>query len=371
MEQASNGNSREDLAELVDVDAMTVARLTREMREAAQSMERREARFLVDAYYQIQESRQRHSNQRTAGYGEDEPPYMLVDWLAAHTASIELRLANLLKAYANGNPVGVWSQTICGIGPIIAAGLLAYIDITRAPTVGHIWRYAGLDPTHTWLGKEGAKKLVREHLGGREKGPVTFEEIAKVANAVNRKPENVLALMERPTQSGAVRPQTVATLVSVLAAQPWCANLKTLCWKIGESFVKVSGRDADIYGHLYIERKLREQALNEAGMYADQAARALATKNYKRGNADDDEDEERSWKTCAEWYEQGKLPPAHIHARAKRWAVKLFLAHWHEVRFVHEYDVLPPKPYILTEAGGHSHKIEVPNWPDWAKHLKP
>jgi hypothetical protein len=28
--------------------------------------------------------------------------------------------------------------------------LLARIDIVKAPTAGHIWRYAGLDPTVRW-----------------------------------------------------------------------------------------------------------------------------------------------------------------------------------------------------------------------------
>ena len=32
-------------------------------------------------------------------------------------------------------------------------------------------------------------------------------------------------------------------------------DLKELCWKIGESFVKVKGNPADIYGKIYEERK--------------------------------------------------------------------------------------------------------------------
>ena len=49
-----------------------------------------------------------------------------------------------------------------GIGPVIAAGLLANIDIKQAPTVGHIWRFAGLDPTNKWIGKKGAETLIDE-----------------------------------------------------------------------------------------------------------------------------------------------------------------------------------------------------------------
>lgn len=171
---------------------------------------------------------------------------------------------------------------------MIAAGLLAHIDITKAPTVGHIWRFAGLDPTVTWA--KGQKR-------------------------------------------------------------PWNASLKVLAWKIGESFVKVSGHDSDFYGHLYLERKAREQAKNEAGAYAEQAAAMLTKKRFR--------DETGAKKA----YESGKLPPGHIHARAKRWAVKLFLSHWHHVAYESHYGTLPPKPYILTIEGGHAHRIDVPNWP--------
>lgn len=283
-----------------DVDLLTVARLTREQKALAAAMGRTEARFLVDSYYQIQDYRKAAANQARAGLAEDEPAYPLVDWLSSHTASIELRLKNLLGAYASGNPVGEWSQSICGIGPVISAGLLAHIDITRAPTAGHIWRFAGLDPTVTW--------------GKGER-------------------------------------------------RPWNAKLKTLCWHAGECFVKVSNNDADFYGHLWAQRKAYEQARNEAGDYAAQAAEILATKKFKAKPVDPDcEAAEQDFKRASEWYAQGLLPPAHIHARSKRWTVKLFLAHWQEVAWEAQYGVKPPKPYVIEHLG-HVDRIAVPNWP--------
>lgn len=62
------------------------------------------------------------------------------------------------------------------------------------------------------------------------------------------------------------------------------------------------------------------------------------------------------------YYEAGRLPPAHIHSRAKRWAVKLFLAHWHAVAYRAHFQENAPKPYILTQPG-HAHEVHVPNWP--------
>ena len=291
----------ESIAEIADVDLLTVARLTREMKAQAAGMGRQEARYLVDAYYQIQDYRKASANQERAGEQDvDEAPLALVGWLSGHMATLELRIKNLLGAYGAASPVGAWSQSICGIGPVISAGLLAHIEIEKAPTAGHIWRFAGLDPTSSW--------------GKGEK-------------------------------------------------RPWNADLKCLCWKIGESFVKTSGMASDFYGKLWIERKAYEQGRNDRGELADQAAQILATKTFKRAPVKaGSEDAVEDFKRAAAWYAEGKLPPAHIHARAKRWTVKLFLAHWQHVAWESTYGTPPAKPYVIDH-GGHVHEIRVPNWP--------
>jgi DNA modification methylase len=81
--------------------------------------------------------------------------------------------------------------------------------------------------------------------------------------------------------------------------------------------------------------------------YYDQAATKL--EKFKIGKTTD------AYKA----YSIGKLPPAHIHARAKRYAVKLFLSHLHETMHEIEHGTTPPLPYALAHLG-HAHKIEVP-----------
>ncbi len=260
-------------------------RLNKDVKDAAATLSRDEVRFLVDAYYIWQEQRKRSDNQIRA-LTESEEPHEVIQWLSGNALMLEKSVQRILGTYTESSELGRWSRSIVGIGPVIAAGLMAHIDITKAPTVGHIWRFAGLDPTVTWEKKQ---------------------------------------------------------------KRPWNADLKTLCWKIGESFVKVSGHDEDIYGHIYIERKEQEIAKNETGDFSDQAERALERKKYGKDTK------------AREFYEKGQLPPAHIHARAKRYAVKLFLAHWHHVAYELEYHEPPPKPYILTQEG-HTHYIAPPNW---------
>jgi hypothetical protein len=131
--------------------------------------------------------------------------------------------------------------------------------------------------------------------------------------------------------------------------RPWNASLKRLCFLIGESFVKVSNNSSDTYGRFYKERKAWETERNARGEYADQAVKALAEKNFR---ADTD---------ARKHYEAGHLPPARIHLRAKRYAVKLFIAHLHEVMWFTEFNTLAPLPYVLDHVAGHSHYVGIPN----------
>ena len=294
-------------------DLESIVRLSRDLREAAQTMTAREARYLVDGYYQIQDQRIRSAAQiRSAG----DEPHAVLAWFMGQNELLERNIKRALDAYGDRSIVGQWSKSIIGIGPVLSAGLLAHLDLEpwrcavahgdpktkpcrpetphdamcarfRVNTVGQIWRFAGLDPTQRW--------------GKGEK-------------------------------------------------RPWNARLKVLCWKIGESFVKTSGHPEGFYGRLYVERRAREDARNVAGLYADQAAASLTEKRWRDGTA-----------TRAK-YEAGLLPDARLLLRAERWTVKLFLAHWFTVAYRERFGTLPPKPYVLAQLG-HAGEIQVPKWP--------
>jgi hypothetical protein len=206
-------------------------------------------------------------------------------WLAHNRESLENEVRRTLDAYSAAKPAGAWARSIVGIGPVIAAGLLANIDIKRAPTVGHVWRFAGLDPTTKW--SKGTKR-------------------------------------------------------------PWNGSLKRLCFLIGESFVKVSNNENDTYGKIYKARKEYELRKNEAGDYAEQAAASLSAKKF---GADTQ---------AKKHYESGKLPPARIHLRSERYAVKRFLYDMFAVMYFVEFNQMPPKPWIITH-GGHTHYVPPPN----------
>ena len=262
---------------------VAVAKLTKDIRTAARTIKDNEARYLVTTYYAVQENRKATANQIRALEAAGQPHDVLDHFLNQYS-TIERSIKRVLDIYTDNHPIGQWMKDITGIGPVITAGLLAHIDITKAPTVGHIYSFAGLVPGQKW-GK-GQKR-------------------------------------------------------------PWNAELKKLLWLLGESFVKVSNREDDVYGKYYRERKEQEIALNEQGGFAEQAQAMLKSKDIGKNTE------------AYKWYSEGKLPPAHIHARAKRYAVKLFLSHLHEIWYEDEYGIKPPQPYAIAHLG-HAHRIEPP-----------
>jgi hypothetical protein len=266
-----------------DETLISVQRLSRDLAIAAATLSDLEARFLVDAYYAMQNNRKRTSNQTLAMKNE---PHNVLSWLFQQDEILENQIKRALDKYTDNKEIGRWMKSIYGIGPVISAGLIAHIDIKRCNTVSPIWKFAGLDPTMKW--EKGKKR-------------------------------------------------------------PWNAELKTLCWKIGQSFMKFSNHDDCFYGHIYRRRKDYELSRNESGANAALAA-ALLPKFSKTTDA---------YKHLL----ANKLPPGQIDARARRYAVKMFLAHLHMIWFWFENDAPPPKPYIIA-IGGHADMIYPPNMPD-------
>src|SRR5712692_4077718 len=110
------------------MNLVPIQRLTRDLRDASITLSTDEARFLVDAYYQMQENRKRSYNQERA-LDESEEPHTVIGWLAEQSGSLERKILRALDAYATSKPIGQWARSIIGIGPVISAGLLAHINL--------------------------------------------------------------------------------------------------------------------------------------------------------------------------------------------------------------------------------------------------
>jgi Transposase IS116/IS110/IS902 family len=168
-----------------------------------------EARFLVSDYYAAQDMRKRTDMQvRHQGDASMEERISALSYMGDGFALMEDEVRKMLKKYAEASPVGRWMLSLHGIGPVIAAGMLAHLDIKRAPTAGHFWRFSGLDPTCKW--EKGKKR-------------------------------------------------------------PYNPAMKQLCFHFGECAKRTSGSSLSFYGQFYKEKKQLLEERNEAGEFAERA----------------------------------------------------------------------------------------------------
>lgn len=327
-----------------DIDiSPAVDRITKDLRETVKVLTEQEARYLVDYYYAMQDDRKRAANQcRAVEQGADTPGVVdAIGWLQKQSLRMETRVRTFLDIYSAHQPLGQWARSNVGIGPVIAAGLLAHIDISKCQSAGAIWAFAGLDSRTLWKGPVDTAKELRQALGSKP-NEVGYEHLLTACQHFRRRPETI----EKHAS-----PLTWKSLVTALSRRPWNTPLKTLCWKIGESFVKVSGNPKAFYGKYYVRYRKEEDDRNDKGEYAEQAATKL--ENFNIGKSTD----------AYASYSQGRLPKAHIFARAKRRVVKLFLSHYFDVGYRLLHDREPPRPWAI-EHGGHTHFIPPPNFPN-------
>ncbi len=266
-------------------DLISIEKLSKDLKKASEKLTKQEVRYLVDAYYMVQDTRKRFGNQKRA-LAEAEEPNELHTWLFGEYMKLENEIKKALDVYSQFTYMGIWARSIFAIGPVIAAGLDAHIDIEKAHHVGHIYRFCGIAADQQFEWKKGTKRS-------------------------------------------------------------WNPSLKTLCYKIGDCFIKNQNNQEDVYGQYYLKQKAIEKQKNEKGEFAELAKKYLNHFQFGENTK------------AIKYYKQGKLPPGHIHARARRYAVKLFLSHWHEVAYLNHYGEKPAKPYPIAHLG-HADYIEPP-----------
>lgn len=337
-------------------------KLNRDLKTAAKLLGKNEVRYLVSAYYTEQSARIRAVSKAKAAQ-ETGVPNRLLDWNAQNHKAFEANYERALDSFTDAYTVGIWMKSICGIGPIITAGCMAHIDIVKARTAGHIIRFAGLDPDVKWAGSQDALEFIKERVEDPSAiGLIEVQELCKgveeggwgrnwntiYAKAAGLEVDEFGHLVSM--NDGTV---TAKDLAKALARRPWHTEFKTLVvYKLGECFVKVQNNKKDFYGKLFAQHKKALIEKNERGEFAEQAAKILEAKDIGKGT------------DAYAAYSQGKLPPAHIHARSRRWTVKLFLSHLHHVMYQDWHGEAPLRPWIIEKGDGdHRHYIPPPNWP--------
>lgn len=389
---------------------------------------------LVNAFINIQKQRIVYNNRIKAFYrlgkGDDNSISML-KWVYNIHEDMENTLKNSLESYVKNTPIGRWLTDIMGIGPILAAKLIYFFDVTKVNHYNQFHSYAGLnDNNRPWLGKEKSKKIVEEvmdkhnfylnevrfvlenyepeygdtiddlienikdvldldcdyedqdrhyrvvllvkylthkkldlsdadtvyqdiksivddelgstfisgdiiiKVGKTRKKPMSDFQIEEVSRRTQWSVSNLMKF-GYDEKKGAV---TEAKLCDAAARIPYNADLKTTCYVVADLFVKQSNKPNSLYGRLYKERKAYETEKNLNGDYAEYAAKCLREKTFTN-------------KEVKESYENGFLIPGHIENRARRYAVKIFIAHLFEAMYYFEYGEDAPVPYPLAYLG--------------------
>ena len=191
-----------DLVEVEPELAVPLGQMSKDLRKTAGALSKRDARWLIDEYYTHQDARIRAAHQdRTRE--EQAEPHSLVGWCHQTSGRFERSMKAALGVFGAEYRVGQWCQAQCGIAQVLSASMLAHFDIRKAVTVGHFWRFAGLDPTSVWGKKQKC---------------------------------------------------------------PWNQRLKAICtYRMGESFVKTQNREKSFYGKILIEKKVKLTEANMRG----------------------------------------------------------------------------------------------------------
>jgi hypothetical protein len=204
-------------------------------------------RSLVEMYYDFQGQRIISGNRIDGNVRqgliirEDMEKYGVDDIFEQATLfekEIQKRLTREIKSYPLYTD---YFEKIYGIGPILSAGLMAYIeDISKFRHVSSLWQYCGLG-MNTFC--EKCKKPTSVEI--------TYEGKKGKTVAKRQKPMKVCPVCDSETIP--FRQRRVAGFQS-----NYNDKFKVLCWKIGSSFVKQSAAKSG-YRRLYDEIKITER----------------------------------------------------------------------------------------------------------------
>lgn len=340
-------STNEIINDSYEVEILEVEKLTKDMKSKLKtigSLSRNEIKSLVNLYYDMQDVRKKFTERirssEISNTGKNrEATELFFKWVLKNMAVIEKDICNTLEMVCQNDEVGNWLLQIKGIGPVLAAGLLSFFDVTDKEYASQFISYSGLnDNNREWLGVEKSRKIIDEVIGDSKE--ITNDHVIKIAARTQWQYSYLLDKAYNQDKNKWSKTE----LVKACAKIPYNRELKTLLWKVGKSFQWQCNKPDSLYGRLYAEKKAAEIAKNEEMVFADQAI-SRANKVGKDTVA---------YKS----YKDGKLPPAHIAARALRWTEKIFVSHLFEQMYRVKYDKVPPRYYPLDKFEMHNKNIE-------------
>ena len=304
----------------------------------------------------------------------------------------------IIENYIKSTTIGQYLTSIAGIGPLLAACFIAYLKPRKY--AGQVFSYVGLnDNNDPWIKSEDKINYIMDTFCPNEY--ISEKDIAAISAYTGRAVGRIIRgarVLDPRFEDGKHYIITRKSLKSYLKKPPFNRELKKVCWKLGESILKLKNNAKSKYGALLTERLAYEHQKNDNLEYIQEAMKALdyAPKGqmYRKDMKLTHEEElerlhemqhlidigafngtgsmvkidgveyhynklgiGKTTQTFKTYYD-GKLGDGHILQRAKRWVVKLILSHIFEAMYIDTYGSLPPAPYIIASDPMHNKYIE-------------
>jgi len=399
------------------VQGILQTQLRKDLRRAAQTLTPQNVRLLIDLYYQIQRQPIRLANTVDGEAQNPVPLNQFIEFLYASHIGLEQLIVQAMEAHTRQSRPGRWLLSQYGVGPVIAAGLLAHLLPGGIPAVvGPWWRLAGQDPSSVWYSTEKAEALVKAAFVVQEDQPLTLEQVQAVTDVLSLNGYHVYGDACTDEQ-GRPRPVTLSVLATVLTTRYGVSSAakvlrevfgaqRVLTIEEVDAFARSVGRKgARLYHQAGHDRTGKPQPVTSATLAAALAKRPWNTQlrvlcwkvstSFVRFHGRPDCYYGRIWATRKDQevarnaaghfaaeaakqlrerryradtetrkaYERGELPAGHLQARAQRYTAKFLLSHLHYVCFEDAYGKPPPAPWPIAFLDNHSHFVPPPGWP--------
>jgi len=220
-----------------------------------------------------------------------------------------------------------WLKRVKGIGPCLAGSLYAGIDISLSEYTSSLWKYCGQDVIHFCYTCHSEVEQKNSTYICPQCGPVD-----SVYGEAPRRQRN----------------QTIT----------WNPFLRTTLFKISDSFIK-QDPDKCLYRRLYDEKKTSEQKRHPEWNIC-YACKSKMKRSDGLAKCPECGGKQTGIPHPIRKAKQGKpmfiYTAGHLHNRAKRYCVKIFMEHlWIKWR---QLEGLPITDPWITGPGGHSNYIE-------------
>lgn len=195
----------------------------------ADTTTKKQLRYFVRRYYQMQKQRIAFGNEISALEKEQDGVPPEIQEIYKDQKAVERKMSRFMGDIVEEHYMWDWFKDIKGIGHTLASALIAEIDIEKAQHPSSVWKYAGFHvicPKCTWEKdetyetKDGGERIVTS------KYPVDISH------------DGTCPKCGKPGVAAKRRKGVKAN---------WNTFLQTVCWKIGESFVKTNGEYRNIY----------------------------------------------------------------------------------------------------------------------------